>query len=155
MTIATTADRLSAYHDHLAGAGHRPQRDADGDLVFRHDGFQLCVSVDDEDPEYLLMFIQNFHSSGTDAMQRTACELMADLNRRYRLAKFSRRRHEVWVSVELLLARVEDFGPALPRLAELLTGAARTFRSELRERMREIERLDHVINTSAGVMRLH
>lgn len=155
MPADATDDRLSAYHDHLVRAGYRPQRDEDGDLVFRQDDFRICISVDDEDPEYLLMFIQNFHCSGTGTMQRVACELMADLNRRYRLAKFSRRRHEVWVSAELLLARVEDFAPALPRLAELLSSAARTFRSELRERLREIEHLDHVINTSAGIMMLH
>lgn len=148
-------DRLNAYFDQLVGLGYRPQYDDDGDLVFRHGDFRIGISVDDEDPQFLLVFIQNFHACGTQSMQRVACELMADLNRRYRIAKFSRRRHEVWVSAELLLTRPEDFGPALPRLAELLGTAASTFRRELRERMREIEHFDHALSAAAGLMLLH
>lgn len=153
--LTPSSDRLNAYFDQLVGLGHLPRYDDDGDLVFHHDGFAICISVDEEDPQFLLVFIQNFHSSGTLTMQRVACELMADLNRRFRLAKFSRRRQEVWVSAELLLARAGDFGPALPRLVELLASAARCFRKELRERMREIEHFDHALSASAGLMLLH
>lgn len=122
----------------LEREGFRARLDEDGDVHLRHEGRDVFVVFDADDPSYVRVIAPEFWKCDDAAEQRLFALTVANrLNASLRVAKISLRSDgATCVAVELFVNGPEALLAVLPRCLDLI-GAATW---EFRERMKDVIR---------------
>ena len=122
----------------LEGEGFRACLDEDGDLHLRHEGRDVFVVFDADDPAYVRILAPAFWKCD-DAEQRFLALAVANrLNAALKVAKISLRTDgAACVAVELSLEGLEALRAVLPRCLDLVGAATWEFREGMKESMRK------------------
>jgi hypothetical protein len=121
----------------LESEGFRARLDEDGDIHLRHEGRDVFVVFDADDPAYVRILAPAFWKCD-DAEQRFLALAVANrLNAALKVAKISLRTDgAAGVAVELFLDGLEALRAVLPRCLDLVGTATWEFREGMKEAMR-------------------
>ncbi|MFN7989757.1 MAG: hypothetical protein U0529_19950 [Thermoanaerobaculia bacterium] len=121
--------------DWLAGEGFRCDVDDDGDIHLRHEGRDVFVLLDADDPAYVRFLVPDVWKCDDDSAERSVALVVANtLNSSLKALKVSLRSNgSVYATVELFLDGFDAFRNVAPRCLDLLGAATWEFRSRMRE----------------------
>lgn len=125
---------VQQYSEFLADAGYQPTVDAEGDVYFKIEGGHYFLRVSEKDPLSFILLYPNFYGAKTDADRRRALEAASEVNTKTKAVKIFVAGGDTQATVEVLLARQEDFREVFPRALELLRAGVGRFREIVRER---------------------
>lgn len=133
---ASPAPRLL---DWLESDGFRARVDDDGDIHLRHEGRDVFIVFDADDPAYIRVIAPAFWKCEDDAEQRFLALTVANrLNGALKVAKISLRSDgAAYVAVELFLDGLEALRAVLPRCLDLIGAATWEFRERMKEELRK------------------
>jgi hypothetical protein len=123
----------------LESEGFRARLDEDGDVLLRHEGRDVFVVFDAEDPAYVRVIAPEFWRCDDVAEQRFFALTVANrLNASLKVAKISLRSDgAVCVAVELFASSPEALRAVLPRCLDLIGAATWEFRERMKEALRK------------------
>ncbi len=123
----------------LEREGFRARLDEDGDVHLRHEGRDVFVVFDADDPSYVRVIAPEFWKCDDDAEQRFFALTVANrLNASLKVAKISLRSDgATGVAVELFVNGPEALRAVLPRCLDLVGTATWEFRGRMKEAMRK------------------
>ena len=122
----------------LEREGFRARVDEDGDIHLRHEGRDVFVVFDADDPAYVRVIAPEFWRCDDDTEQRFLALTVANrLNASLKVAKISLRSDgATCVAVELFASGSEALRAVLPRCLDLVGAATWEFRERMKEAMR-------------------
>jgi hypothetical protein len=122
----------------LESEGFRARLDDDGDVHLRHEGRDVFIVFDADDPAYIRVIAPAFWKCEDDAEQRFLALTVANrLNGALKAAKISLRSDgAAYVAVELFLDGLEALRAVLPRCLDLIGAATWEFRERMKEEQR-------------------
>ena len=123
----------------LESEGFRTRVDDDGDIHLRHEGRDVFVVFDADDPAYVRVIAPEFWRCDDEAEQRFFALTVANrLNASLKVAKISLRSDgAAYVAVELFLDGLEALRAVLPRCLDLIGAATWEFRERMKEEQRK------------------
>lgn len=122
----------------LESEGFRARIDDDGDLHLRHEGRNLFIVFDANDPTYIRVLAPAFWRCADDPEQRFLALTVANrLNGALKAAKLSLRSDgAAYVAVELFLDGLDALRAVLPRCLDLIGTATWEFRERMKQEQR-------------------
>jgi hypothetical protein len=119
----------------LESEGFRARVDDDGDIHLRHEGRDVFIVFDADDPAYIRVIAPAFWKCEDDAEQRFLALTVANrLNGALKVAKISLRSDgAAYVAVELFLDGLEALRAVLSRCLDLIGAATWEFRERMKE----------------------
>ncbi|HMM35745.1 MAG TPA: YbjN domain-containing protein [Thermoanaerobaculia bacterium] len=122
----------------LESEGFRARIDEEGDVHLRHEGRDVFVVFDADDPAYVRILAPAFWNCGAEPDQRFVALAVANrLNAALKVAKISLRTDgAACVAVELFVDGLEAFRAVLPRCLDLVGTATWQFREAMKEAAR-------------------
>jgi hypothetical protein len=122
----------------LESEGFRARVDDDGDIHLRHEGRDIFIVFDPNDPAYVRVMAPAFWRCDDAAEERFLALTVANrLNGALKVAKISLRSDgAAYVSVELFLDGLEALRAVLPRCLDLIGAATWEFRERMKEEQR-------------------
>ena len=131
---APAPERVMRVLEWLESEGFRARLDEDGDVHIRHEGRDVFILFDDDDPAYV-----RFLAPCDDSAEQHFLVLNAAnrLNASLKAAKICLRSDgAAYIPVELFLNGIEAFRFVAPRCLDLLGGATWEFREQMRAEQR-------------------
>lgn len=115
------------YLKYLTDQGYRPEVDPDGDITFKKEGGTYLILVDEKDEQFFQLAYPNFWPFTTEEQRQVALEACNFANTKTKVTKVSISANKnVWATIELFVAKREDFIPVLDRaLSAIGTGIKR------------------------------
>lgn len=124
-------ERAQAYMAFLADEGFRPTLDADGDVVFKVEGYMYYISIE-EDEEFFRLIFPNFWPLETE-VERTRAEAIAlRLTSRMKVVKVLPTERGVLATIEMFSPTPDSVFPIFQRSIQAIQGAVRAFVEEMR-----------------------
>lgn len=127
--------RTQQILDWFAGEGFRCDVDDDGDIHLRHEGRDVFILLDADDPAYVRFLVPDVWKASGEAGERSVALVVGNsLNSSFKALKVSLRSNgTVYAAVELFLDGFDSFRNVAPRCLDLLGAATWEFRSRMRE----------------------
>jgi hypothetical protein len=121
--------------DWLSAEGFRCDVDDDGDIHLRHEGRDVFILLDSDDPAYVRFLVPDVWKASEESGERSAALVVGNsLNSSLKVLKVSLRDSgSVYAAVELFLDGFDSFRKVVPRCLDLLGAATWEFRSRMRE----------------------
>lgn len=134
----TREERVELYLEYLTDEGYRPQRDADGDVVFKAEGLTYYLIVDEQDAQYFRLLHPNFWSIDSPEELLQAFEAASFASRQTKVAKVYLRddAKNTSASVEMFLDPPDSFRLIFSRSMS----AMRTCVNHFKEKMVQLRR---------------
>lgn len=126
------------YIDYLTGEGYKPEVDSDGDVRFKREGKVFFINVRESvnDPGYFSVVLPNIWPIEGEE-EHTQARVAADKsNAISKVSKVFTVKDDVWVSIQLFVARPEDFKGIFKRAMSALDNGVAQFNKNMRN-MRE------------------
>ena len=135
---APAPERVKQILEWLESEGFHARLDEDGDVHIRHEGRDVFILFDDDDPAYIRFLAPGVFACDDSAEQRFLVLNAANrLNASLKAAKICLRSDgAAYISVELFLNGIEAFRFVAPRCLDLLGGATWEFREQMRAEQR-------------------
>lgn len=119
------------YLDFLSGEGMEGSIDQDGDVQFRYNDRTYFIEVNEDDNEFFRVVLPNIWpiesvSEGLAVVQ--ACD---EVNRTMKCAKAYVTNDDVWIAVELFVARPDAFKGVFTRCMSAIEQGLETFVEEM------------------------
>jgi hypothetical protein len=115
------------YTDYLSEEGYRPEVDSDGDVRFKREGRLYFIGVSEEDPEFFRVVLANIWPIESEKERAQVLVAADESNAKSKVAKVYTVRDNVWVCVELFVARPEDFKGVFRRAMSALDNGVAIF----------------------------
>jgi hypothetical protein len=127
--FAQTREELQEmYMDYLREEGYGPSLDSDGDVVFKIEGRNYYISVEEDDLAYFRIIYPGFWEIESEAERREASTVIMSVNRTTKIAKVY---IESWdntsIDAEVFLNTPQDFKRHFPRMISTIQTARRKF----------------------------
>ena len=126
----TKSEFQKMYMDFLKKGGHTPSIDEDGDILFKHQGDNYIIIINEKDPQlfevYYPLNVTNFPIQ-TSIEAANYASRNTDVVRVFVLADGK----TAIISVSLLLLKPKDFQTFFPRILKLIDEALDNFTSQL------------------------
>jgi hypothetical protein len=127
--------KVELFSDFLTQEGYRPSIDEDGDILFKSEGKTLCLSFDEQDEQFVRLYMPNFWGIDDEEERRLVEQACLETTKSMKVAKVFPIEDSVWTAVELFQYPIHALTELLPRWIALLHGSVRCFRSNM-ERLR-------------------
>lgn len=127
MRIYTAEDLQAMYTEHLREMGLDAAVDADGDVVFRFEGFTYLMRVDELDPWCFRLVLANIWTVEGEHDRPRVLAAMDRTNALSKVVKAYLVEDRVWLSAESLLPNPEDHRAVMGRSMEALSLALGVF----------------------------
>jgi len=119
------------YMDFLEGEGMESHIDNDGDVQFEYESRTYFIEVNEEDDEFFRLVLPNIWpiesvSEGLEVVQ--ACD---EVNRSMKCTKAYTTNDDVWIAVELFIARPDAFKGVFERCLKAIDQGVETFVEEM------------------------
>jgi hypothetical protein len=126
----TREERAQAYVGFLLDEGFRPSVDADGDVVFKVEGYTYYISVG-EDEEYFRLIFPNFWPLESEDERARAKAAALRVSNRMMVVKVLAIEDGVVAKVEMFAPSPDAVFPVFHRAIRAIQGAVRAFRDEM------------------------
>ncbi len=121
------------YMEYLTEEGYRPEIDADGDVQFKAEGKTYFINVVEDDPTYFRVVLANIWPIESED-ERAQCLIAVDYsNAKSKVAKSYLVKDNIWVGIELFIAKPEDFKEVFRRSMGALSNGVAHFVTKMRE----------------------
>lgn len=127
------AELQQLYMDYLMMEGYKPEVDSDGDVAFKREGKTYFIDVQENDPEFFRVVIANIWSIDSEEERAQVLVAANDSNSKTKVSKVFTVRDRVWASIDLFVARPEDFKGVFGRAMSALDSGVASFASKMRE----------------------
>lgn len=117
----------------LAEEGYRPALDGDGDIQFKHEGYNCLVMVDEDQKSYLRFALPNFWPIDSEKEREQAIHAAVITTKTIKAAKIILVEENVWSVVEMFLPSEEAIKPILDQILTVMVVAVGTFSEEMRK----------------------
>ncbi len=132
----------AVYVEFLQREGFRPRLDDAGDVMFRCEGREYWLMVDDDDPDYFRLLFPNFWSVDGEAERQRAVLAAAEVTAEIKVAKVYVLGDDTQAAAEMFLGDPRDLPRVFDRALQALRGAVRRFcelMQDRRPRLRLVE----------------
>lgn len=120
------------YIDFLRNDGYKPEVDKDGDIVFRRNGKSYIIMIDPRDPQFFRLALPNVWEIENSNERATAYLAANESNHKSKVSKVVVTASNVWVNIEIFVARPEDFKGIFERALDALDNGLNNFVAEMR-----------------------
>ena len=127
------SDLQGIYTEYLTQEGYRPEIDNDGDVVFKKEGKNYFISVDENDPEFFRIVLPNFWSIENTEERSRVLAAADESNRKSKVSKVFTVRDDTWASIEIFIAHPKAFEAVFPRAMSALENGVLQFVQKMRE----------------------
>ncbi|MBM4311584.1 MAG: hypothetical protein FJ119_11665 [Deltaproteobacteria bacterium] len=121
------------YTNYLTEEGYKPEVDDDGDVRFKREGRLYFIAVSDKDPEFFRVVLANIWPIESEKERVQVLVAADESNAKSKVSKVFTVRDNVWVNIELFLARPEDFKGVFKRAMSALDTGVENFAKKMRE----------------------
>jgi len=121
------------YKEYLANEGFKPEVDADGDVIFKFEGTSYYISVDAEDQEFFRIMSTEVISVKTPEERWKAEVACVHATSKTKVAKAFISNDKVRFSLEVFVAKPQDFNGIFTRGMSALQAVRKNFVEKLRE----------------------
>lgn len=134
----TRDERADMYLEYLAEEGYRPNKDDDGDVVFKAEGLTYYIIVDEQDAQYFRLLHANFWSIDSPEELLQAFEAASFASRQTKVAKVYVREDakNTSATVEMFVEPPDNFRATFSRAM----GAMRTCVNNFKDKMGQLRR---------------
>lgn len=129
----TKKERAEMYRAFLEEEGYRPRIDDDGDVIFKCEGRNYIIILDDEDDEFFRIVYPNFWGIESEPELAEVKEAALNATIRVKVAKVFPVGDSTWAEIELFCFPPEAFKPVFRRCLAALQTAVQTFISTMGE----------------------
>jgi hypothetical protein len=130
----TKSELQEMYMTYLRAEGYSPSVDSDGDILFKSEGRNYYIIVDDEDLEYFCLLYPNFWEIESESERRTASAAIMDANRTTKVAKaYITSRDDTCVEAGIYLNTPQDFKRHFSRMLDAIQVVRRKFINAMNE----------------------
>jgi hypothetical protein len=130
------------YVEFLESEGFRPILDDAGDVMFKCEGREYWLMVDDDDPDYFRLLFPNFWSIDGATEHQRALLAAAEVTAEIKVAKVYVLGDDTQAAAEMFLSDPADLRRVFDRALQALRGAVRRFcelMQDRRPRLRLVE----------------
>ncbi|MDR0599456.1 MAG: YbjN domain-containing protein [Treponema sp.] len=129
------------YVMYLRDEGYRPSVDSDGDVVFKAEGLNFYIDVDDEDLESFRVVLPKFWELESPEERIRAYEVANYINRTTKVAKvfIISSEDDVSMDANIYIGKPDDFKLHFRRMINLLIAELREFRDKMIEPLQEAD----------------
>lgn len=125
--------RQEKYMKFLASKGYTPELDPDGDVLFKYEGGNYIIQIDESDNLYLRLLYPNFWEIESEEERSDVLLASTVSNMRVKCAKVFMVQNNVWSVVEIFLLKPEDYEKLLPRSISAIQSSVEVFRMNMQE----------------------
>jgi hypothetical protein len=126
-------ERAEMYRHYLEDEGYKPVVDSDGDVIFKKEGGNYLITIDERDEEFFSIMYPAFWKIESEAEGSSVLVACNHANSASKVAKVFRVRDNVWAASELFLATPDGFKPVFERAVMALQHAVRVFGTTMRK----------------------
>jgi hypothetical protein len=121
------------YMSYLADEGFKPDIDSDGDVRYKSEGKTYWIIIDPGDSQYFRLAMLNIWKIESEAERRKVLAAVDYANARTKVCKAYTIGDNVWVCIELFVAKPEDFKPLFSRATSAMALGYSNFLQKMRE----------------------
>jgi hypothetical protein len=129
----TKSQLQKMYTNYLKAEGFSASLDEDGDVVFKYEGGNYYISVDESDLEFFSLYYPNFWELESDSEKAQAKTAALMVTNTTKIAKvfFTRNETQVSINAETLLTAPSDFKQVFKRMLSVIAAARGKFITEM------------------------
>jgi hypothetical protein len=131
------ADLQRLYTAYLKDEGYNAELDPEGDVKFKREGRTYFIPVSEDDPEYFRIILPRILDVESEEQRAKILAAANDTNGKTKVAKVIMGPKSVYLTLELFVARPEDFKPIFHRAMSAVDFGRSTFIAKLREKSSE------------------
>ena len=121
------------YRAFLAEEGYAPKMDDEGDVVFKFEGGNYLIMVDENDDEFFRLVYPGFWEVEDDAERAKITQAALHATGSTKVAKFFIVRDNTWGVLELFCAPPEAFKTVFHRSMNALRAGVQVFKEKMHE----------------------
>jgi hypothetical protein len=121
------------YMSYLADEGFKPEIDSDGDVRYKSEGKVYCIIIDAKDSLYFRLVLANIWKIENETERQKVLVAVDYSNAKSKVSKAYIVKDNVWVCIELFVAKPEDFKPLFSRSSSALANGVTNFVQKMRE----------------------
>jgi hypothetical protein len=129
----TEKDLQKMYMEFLTADGYRPEVDSDGDVQFKEEGKTYFIDVSADDQEYFRIVLANIWPIESEEERLRVLQACDYANATAKVCKAYTVRDNVWVGIEVFVAKPEDFKGVFKRSMSALRNGTMLFVKKMRE----------------------
>lgn len=126
-------DLQKLYMEYLTDEGYKPEVDADGDVQFKEEGKTYFIDVSADDQEYFRVVLANIWPIESEEERLRVLQACDYANATAKVCKVYSVRDNVWVGIEVFVAKPEDFKGIFKRSMSALRNGTMLFVKKMRE----------------------
>jgi hypothetical protein len=131
--MATNQQIADAYIEFLAKEGYRPEKDKDGDIMFKREGGTYYFIIDEADELYFYMLYPNFCPYEGDERRKKILEACNYANTKSKAVKIRAYATDVVASIEMFMADKDAYKPVFERAVRAIQNGVGNFIEKLKE----------------------
>lgn len=124
-------ERAELCRDVLLDEGYRATFDDDGDVVFKAEGLNLIVILDDDETFFRLV-MPNIWSIDSPSERANAVRAAHDVTKEIKVAKVFCTENSVWCSAELFFGEADHFKSVINRVIQVVCLSRNRFAEKMR-----------------------
>jgi hypothetical protein len=132
-TDATKSTLQKMYMSYLVDEGYKPEIDPDGDIRFKSEGRTCYITIDEKDTLYFRLLMPRIWTIDNEVERRKVLVAADQATFSCKVAKVYTLKDSVSVSVELFVAKPEDFKGIFKRSLAALGYGYSQFVAKMRE----------------------
>lgn len=113
----------------LKNQGFKSERDSDGDLLFRYEGLHMLCSKDDNDKQFLRLFMPGIYT--VDGDRSKVLEAINTISRDIKAVKAFLVEDKLWVSLEMFIDSTPDIDDFIERCLDIMIAAFKQIGGEI------------------------
>jgi hypothetical protein len=133
-SIPKTKDEFQKmYVDFLLAEGYKPEIDKDGDVIFKYEGKNYFIQVNETDGQYFRLVFPSFWPIESEDERKKV--LLAANNSTWMTkgAKICMVRNDVWISVDVFMATPDQFRDVFKRSLTAIQSGLANFMAEMKK----------------------
>ena len=128
----TKQERVGICESFLVSEGYRPEKDNDGDLVFKSEGHLFAILLEEGDEQFCRVVFPNFWAVENQEEMTRAIVAAQEATSGTKVAKVFFIENNAWAGVELFCTSPEQFTAVLERSIGAIKAAVQTFVDTMR-----------------------
>ncbi len=131
--MATNQQIADSYIDYLTKEGYRPEKDKDGDIMFKREGGTYYFIIDETDDLYFYMLFPNFCPFEGDDRRKRILEACNFSNTKSKAVKLRAYSTDVVASIEMFMGDPAAYKPVFERAVRAIQNGVGNFYEKLKE----------------------
>ena len=127
----TKQERAEMYHEYLIDEGYAPKIDSDGDVVFKFEGGNYLLLLDEKDEEFFRLVFPGFWSIESEQERAMATQAALAATAQTKVVKVFLVDDNTWASIEMFCNPPESFKSVFLRCIRALQAGVQNFKEKM------------------------